>query len=98
MARKNYPDEFKGDAVALYRDTDGATITQIAAGSVSARPSMMKWRCSVGGGGRISLCRPARPSRARVAVGQHLAFERLAARGIETCTQFLHFVFQQHEL
>ncbi|MGO3328519.1 transposase [Gordonia sp. (in: high G+C Gram-positive bacteria)] len=30
MARKNYPDEFKWDAVALYRDTEGATITQIA--------------------------------------------------------------------
>jgi transposase len=31
MARKNYPDEFKRDAVALYRDTEGATITAIAA-------------------------------------------------------------------
>jgi transposase len=31
MARKNYPDEFKRDAVALYRDTEGATITTIAA-------------------------------------------------------------------
>ena len=30
MARKNYPDEFKRDAVALYRDTEGATITAIA--------------------------------------------------------------------
>jgi transposase len=30
MARKNYPEEFKRDAVMLYRDTDGATITQIA--------------------------------------------------------------------
>ena len=30
MARKNYPDEFKRDAVTLYRDTAGATITQIA--------------------------------------------------------------------
>lgn len=30
MARKNYPDEFKRDAVALYRDTEGARITQIA--------------------------------------------------------------------
>ena len=30
MARKNYPDEFKRDAVALYRDTEGATIAQIA--------------------------------------------------------------------
>jgi len=31
MTRKNYPDEFKRDAVALYRDTEGATITVIAA-------------------------------------------------------------------
>lgn len=31
MVRKNYPNEFKRDAVALYRDTAGATITQIAA-------------------------------------------------------------------
>lgn len=31
MTRKNYPDEFKRDAVALYRDTAGATITKIAA-------------------------------------------------------------------
>ncbi|VBA59706.1 hypothetical protein LAUMK41_03625 [Mycobacterium attenuatum] len=30
MARKNYPDEFKRDAVTLYRDTEGATISQIA--------------------------------------------------------------------
>ena len=28
MARKNYPDEFKRDAVALYKDTDGATISR----------------------------------------------------------------------
>ena len=31
MARKNYPDEFQRDAVALYRDTEGATLTAIAA-------------------------------------------------------------------
>lgn len=31
MSKKNYPDEFKRDAVVLYRDTEGATITQIAA-------------------------------------------------------------------
>ncbi|CAN3127144.1 Transposase [Mycobacterium sp. smrl_JER01] len=31
MARKNYPEEFKRDAVALYRDTEGATVTEIAA-------------------------------------------------------------------
>jgi hypothetical protein len=32
MARKNYPDEFKRDAVALDRDTEGATITGDLAG------------------------------------------------------------------
>ena len=31
MARKNYSEEFKRDAVALYRDTEGATLTAIAA-------------------------------------------------------------------
>ena len=31
MARKDYSDESKRDAVGLYRDTDGATTTQIAA-------------------------------------------------------------------
>lgn len=31
MARKSYPEVFKRDAVALYRDTEGATITLIAA-------------------------------------------------------------------
>lgn len=31
MARKNYSEEFKRDAVALYRDTEGATLTTISA-------------------------------------------------------------------
>ncbi len=31
MARKNCPDEFKGDVVALYWDAGGAMITVIAA-------------------------------------------------------------------
>ena len=30
MARKTYPEEFRGDAVGLYRGTEGATITKIA--------------------------------------------------------------------
>lgn len=30
MGKKNYSEEFKGDAVALYRDTDGATLAAIA--------------------------------------------------------------------
>jgi transposase len=31
MARKNYSAEFRRDAVQLYRETEGATITAIAA-------------------------------------------------------------------
>ncbi|MFH5207601.1 transposase, partial [Antrihabitans sp. NCIMB 15449] len=30
MGKKNYSDEFKRDAVELYRDTDGATLASIA--------------------------------------------------------------------
>ncbi|MFE9934468.1 transposase [Streptomyces sp. NPDC005533] len=32
MVMKNYPPEFKADAVALYESRPGATIRQIAAG------------------------------------------------------------------
>ncbi len=43
MARKNYPDEFKGDVVALYRDTEGATDPETqAAGHGRRRPRMSK--------------------------------------------------------
>ena len=48
MARKNYPDEFKGDAVALYRDTDGATITQIAADLGVHEATLTAW-CKAAG-------------------------------------------------
>ena len=43
MARKNYPDEFKWDAVALYRDTEGATITQIAAELGISEATLTAW-------------------------------------------------------
>jgi len=48
MARKNYPEEFKGDAVALYRDTDGATITQIATELGVSEATLSAW-CKAAG-------------------------------------------------
>ena len=48
MARKNYPDEFKRDAVALYRDTEGARITVIAAELGVSEATLSAW-CKVAG-------------------------------------------------
>ena len=48
MARKNYPEEFKRDAVALYRDTEGATITVIAAELGVSEATLSAW-CKVAG-------------------------------------------------
>ena len=48
MARKNYPDEFKRDAVALYRDTEGATIAQIAAELGVSEATLSAWCTSAG--------------------------------------------------
>ena len=48
MARKNYPDEFKRDAVALYRDTEGATITQIA-GELGVHEATLTAWCKAAG-------------------------------------------------
>ena len=48
MARKNYPDGFKRDAVALYRDTEGATITVIAAELGVSEATLSAW-CKAAG-------------------------------------------------
>jgi transposase len=48
MAGKNYPDKFKRDAVALYRDTGGATITQIAAELGVSEATLSAW-CKAAG-------------------------------------------------
>ncbi len=48
MARKNYPDEFKRDAVALYRDTEGATIVVIAAELGVSEATLSTW-CKAAG-------------------------------------------------
>jgi len=47
MARRNYPDEFKRDAVALYRDTEGATITVVAAELDVSEATLSAW-CKTG--------------------------------------------------
>ena len=48
MARKNYPEEFKRDAVALYRVTEGATITVIAAELGVSEATLSAW-CKAAG-------------------------------------------------
>jgi transposase len=48
MTRKNYSDEFKGDAVALYRDTEGATVTVIAAELGVSEATLSAW-CKAAG-------------------------------------------------
>jgi transposase len=48
MARKNHPDEFKPDAVALYRDTEGATIAVIAAELGVSEATLSAW-CKAAG-------------------------------------------------
>jgi transposase len=48
MARKSYSEEFKRDAVALYRDTEGATLTAIAADLGITDATLSSW-CKVAG-------------------------------------------------
>lgn len=43
MSNKNYTDEFRRDAVALYRDTDGATIAGIATDLGISHGSLTAW-------------------------------------------------------
>jgi transposase len=43
MARKSYSDEFKGDAVALYRDTEGESINMIAAELDVSESTLSAW-------------------------------------------------------
>ena len=74
MARKNYPDEFKRDAVALYRDTEGATITVIAAELGVSEATLSAW-CKAAG---VAI-RHRRPGSAQVpAPGTETAEQELA--------------------
>ena len=74
MARKIYPDEFKRDAVALYRDTEGATITVIAAELGVSEATLSAW-CKAAG---VPI-RHGRPASAVVASpGSETAEQELA--------------------
>ena len=78
MARKNYPDKFKGDAVALYRDTEGATITQIAA-ELGIHDATLTALCKATG----VLIRHGKPSSAVVAAGAETPEQELARLRVE---------------
>ena len=48
MARKHYSEEFRRDAVELYRVTEGATVAQIAADLGIAHGSLSAWLKAAG--------------------------------------------------
>ena len=48
MARKHYSEEFRRDAVELYRATEGATVAQIAADLGIAYGSLSAWLKAAG--------------------------------------------------
>ncbi|BDX32199.1 transposase [Mycobacterium antarcticum] len=48
MARKNYSEEFRSDAVELYRVTEGATVAQIASDLGIAHGSLSAWLRTAG--------------------------------------------------
>lgn len=55
MTKKNYTEEFRRDAVELYRDTDGATVAGIAADLGVSHGSLTTWLKNAG----IPIRRPA---------------------------------------
>ena len=57
MARKNYSEEFRRDAVELYRVTEGATVAQIAADLGIAHGSLSAWLRAAG----VSIRRRGHP-------------------------------------
>jgi transposase len=61
MPKKNYNEEFRRNAVALYRDTDGATIAGIAADLGISHGSLTAWLKNAG----IPIRRPATTTVAR---------------------------------
>jgi transposase len=64
MAMKDYSDEFKADAVALYESTEGATYKGIAADLGVSRGSLREWvlRAREKNGGAPATRPVARPS------------------------------------
>lgn len=58
MAKKNYPVEFRRNAVELYRDTEGATVAAIAADLGIAHGSLSAWLKNAG----VPIRRPGTPA------------------------------------
>lgn len=67
MALKDYSDEFRADAVALYESTEGATYKGIAADLGVSRGSLREWvlRAREKNGGAPTAARPGGRSAAR---------------------------------
>ena len=85
MAKKNYSEEFRRDAVELYRDTGGATVAGIAADLGVSHGSLTTWLRNAG----IPIRRPAATApgpevdRKHVLGGQDNALPRIGGtRGI----------------
>lgn len=72
MAMKDYSDEFRADAVALYESTPGATYKGIAADLGVSRGALRTWVLAARerrGEGPVAAPGPDGPPRARVARG-----------------------------
>ena len=74
MAKKNYSEEFRRDAVELYRDTGGATVAGIAADLGVSHGSLTTWLRNAG----IPIRRPAATARLVVAAGDREGVELAA--------------------
>ena len=66
MTKKNYTEEFRRDAVELYRDTDGATVAGIAADLGISHGSLTTWLRNAG----IPIHRPGTSSAPRPDPGE----------------------------
>lgn len=74
MARKNYPEEFKRDAVALYHDTASATITQIVAELGVSGLTLAAWCTATG----VPIRHPRTASTSEPAPGSETAEQVLS--------------------
>ncbi len=91
MARKNYTDEFRQQAVDLYESTPGATLKGIARDLGVSRHALKEWVDKLGSGTlRASVTPPGSAGRSEsqsariVRLEAELAASRAEARKLET--------------
>ena len=65
MARKTYTDEFRRQAVDLYEQTEGATLSGIAGDLGIARGTLADWLAAFGSGTTTSMASPPAAARGR---------------------------------